>query len=151
MKRRQFLLGGLGFFALAGLGVWGFGRQGIESAIVRILRKRLDFLRLDETGLHAFAKDQATKIIDKRVTMARLRYHLLANVGPTFRRFQRSNIKRSRVEQMEDIVVTTYLLSSDFFVNGSDETRLVKYRGYYDPMVPCGNPFARPPPGNASA
>ena len=39
-------------------------------------------------------------------------------------------------------VYTRYLLSTDFFKNGADESRLVSYIGFYDPAVtPCNNPF----------
>jgi hypothetical protein len=151
MKRRKFLLGGLGVVGLTGLGIWGFGRFGIESVIVSVLRRRLDYLQLDEAGLHAFAKDQTTKIINKRVSMGRLRYHVLSAVGSSFQRYQRSTVQRSRIEQGEDLLVSTYLLSSDFFTHGSDETRTVGYVAYYDPMRPCGNPFARFAAENPSA
>ena len=41
-------------------------------------------------------------------------------------------------------VYTDYLLSTDFFRNGADQSRLVRYVGYYDPAVtPCNNPLAR--------
>ncbi|HEX2341287.1 MAG TPA: hypothetical protein VHI98_12485 [Vicinamibacterales bacterium] len=41
-------------------------------------------------------------------------------------------------------VYTNYLLSTDFFRHGGDESRRVRYVGYYDPAVtPCNNPLAR--------
>jgi hypothetical protein len=41
-------------------------------------------------------------------------------------------------------VYTNYLLSSDFFKNGADQSRLIRYIGYYDPAItPCNNPLAR--------
>jgi hypothetical protein len=43
----------------------------------------------------------------------------------------------------EERIVTNYLLSSDFFINGADESRVVRYLGYYDPIRACGNPFAQ--------
>jgi hypothetical protein len=47
----------------------------------------------------------------------------------------------------EDHVVTQFLISSDFFINGADTSRVVKYRSWYGAQVPCGNPFARPVDG----
>jgi len=47
--------------------------------------------------------------------------------------------------------VTQYLISSDFFKNGADKNRTVNYLGYYDPMVACNNPFARPVDAATSA
>jgi hypothetical protein len=46
---------------------------------------------------------------------------------------------------MTDGFASTYLLSSDFFVNGADAGQLVRYLRLYDPVRACGNPFARPP------
>lgn len=144
-RRRKFLLSVLGLAGLAGLGLWGFGRGAIESEIVSVLRRRLGYLKLDEEGLHAFARDQTTKILTKRMSMSRVRYHLVATVGPTFKRFQRSTDTRSRTERIEDMFVSTFLLSSDFFTHGSDESRVVRYVAYYDALLhPCSSPFARP-------
>jgi hypothetical protein len=39
---------------------------------------------------------------------------------------------------------TRYLLSTDFFSHGADESRRVHYVGFSDPYVtPCSNPLAR--------
>jgi len=35
-----------------------------------------------------------------------------------------------------------FLLSTDFFVNGADESRVVQYVAYHDKTLPCSNPFA---------
>ena len=46
-------------------------------------------------------------------------------------------------------VYTRYLLSTDFFQHGADESRRIHYVGFFDPSVtPCSNPlatFAEPP------
>jgi hypothetical protein len=68
----------------------------------------------------------------------------LSAVAPSFKRYYRSTDKRSRLARLEDSLVSTYLLSSDFFLNGADESRKINYVAYYDPMRPCQNPFARP-------
>jgi len=39
---------------------------------------------------------------------------------------------------------TQYLMSTDFFRHGADESRLVRYVGFYDPdRTACNNPLAR--------
>ena len=119
--------------------------MALEARIVSIVRRRLPFLQLDQEGLHRFAKDQVTAVFHKRIpTWNRLRYHFLSAMAPSFQRYYRAAETRSRAAKVEDTLVSTYLLSSDFFINGSDETRLVRYLAYYDPFIPCGNPFARP-------
>lgn len=145
IKRRSFLLGGLGVLGLAALGVWGFGRSALESEIVSILRRRLSFLKLDEEGLHAYAKDQIAALLAKRPSLNRLRYHFVSAVGPSFKRFQRSADTRGLIERTEDQFVSTYLISSDFFFTDADPSRLVRYRFFYDALShPCASPFARP-------
>jgi hypothetical protein len=144
ITRRKFLLSTFGILGASGLAIYGFGRSGIEAAIVALLRKRLDYLKMDSDGLHAFASDQATKILAKRVSTARLKYHFAAAVESSSSRFQRSTATGSRLQRAEDVLVRTYLISSDFFANGADESKLIRYVAYYDPMRACSNPFARP-------
>ena len=144
IKRRQFLLGGLGIAAAAALGLAGLGRPAIEAEIVAGIRKRLPFLTLDDTGLHAFAQDQVATLLAKRPTLNRLKYHFMSHVAPSFTRYLRSTDTRTRLEQTLDNFTSTYLLSSDFFINGSDESEPVRYLAFYDPLLACGNPFARP-------
>jgi hypothetical protein len=144
IKRRKLIMGGLAVAGIAGLGTWGFGRSVIESEIASVLRKHLRYLKLDEEGLRSFAKDQTTRILAKRVSMSRMRYHVASTFGSSSTRFERSSETGSSIERAQDVIVSTYLLSSDFFVYGSDETRTIRYLKYYDPMHACGNPFARP-------
>jgi hypothetical protein len=144
IQRRRFLLGALGVAGLTGLGIVTFGRPAAESEVVSAVRRRLGFLTLDEAGLHAFAKDQVSALLAKRPSWNRLKYHFLSNVAPSFKRYSRSTDTRSRRQRMEDGLASTFLLSSDFFINGADPAVSVQYIAFYDPMRGCGNPFARP-------
>jgi hypothetical protein len=48
-----------------------------------------------------------------------------------------------RFAPLSSQVCTRYLMSTDFFRHGADESRLVRYVGFYDPdNVPCNNPLA---------
>jgi hypothetical protein len=143
--RRRLLQLGLGLALLCGVGVVAFGPAAAEAEIVSHLRRRLAFLRLDEQGLHAFARDQVRALLAKRPTWVRWKYHFLHLRSPgAFSPYDRSNDRRSRIERAVDNLASTYLLSSDFFLNSADESRLVRYLRFYDPLRPCGNPFARP-------
>jgi hypothetical protein len=145
MNRRRVILGGLVIVGVASLGAWGLGHVGLRAEIASILRRRLGFLKLDEKGVHAFAKDQTDAAFHKKIpTWNRMRYHLLAAAAPSYKRFFRSVDTRSRLARLEDNLVSTYLLSSDYFLNGADESQTVNYLAYYDPLRPCQNPFARP-------
>jgi hypothetical protein len=150
MKRRRFLLGGLGIAALAALGVWGAGTLG-EAEIARAVRRRLVFLRLDAGGLRSFSKDYivfATHYVRSKLAYHPNWYSWKFHVYPLLHgrvdHLGLTHASRSRRERWEDDWATMFLLSSDFFVTGANELRVVRYVGLYDPMRACGNPFARP-------
>jgi hypothetical protein len=143
VKRRGLLLGGLGIAAVAALGVWG-ADIATESEIVSGVRRRLSFLRFDDAGLHSFAKDHIRVMLAKRPSWYRWKYHFHTLFAKPVARWGMSTDKRSRRERLEDYFATLYLLSSDFFVKGADESRIIQYVSLYDPMRACGNPFARP-------
>jgi hypothetical protein len=47
----------------------------------------------------------------------------------------------------EERIASMYLMSTDFFQNGHDESKVVRYIEFYEPFVkihPCSTPFARP-------
>lgn len=144
ITRRRILLGGLGLFGVAALAAVGLGPRTAQSQIASHVRRRLSFLRLDEAGLQAFAHDQVAFLLAKRPTWNRMKYHFLTVFSKSFTRYERSTDRRTRAERIQDNWASTYLLSSDFFVNGADSTRIVKYLAFYDPLRACGNPFARP-------
>jgi hypothetical protein len=143
--RRRFLLIASGVVVAAAVGIVGIAPSVTESQIVSHVRRRLSFLKLDEAGLQAFAKDQVAALLAKRPTWNRMKYHFFALFTNSFTKYDRSSDRRSRMERMTDGFASTYLLSSDFFVNGADAAGLVRYLSLYDPLRACGNPFARPP------
>jgi hypothetical protein len=144
INRRRLLLGGAGL-AVVAAGGYGLGRYGLQSQIASMLGRRLYFLKLDPDGVRQFAKDQTAALLGKKIpTWNRLKYHFLAGGAASFKRFYRSADSRSRKARMEDGIISSYLLSSDFFTNGMDESRTVRYVIYYDAARPCQNPFARP-------
>ena len=55
------------------------------------------------------------------------------------------DVVQETIRHGEERVVSAFLLSSDFFVNGADTSRIVRYLGFYDPLKACSNPFARFP------
>jgi hypothetical protein len=144
IERRSFLLGGAGLALIAGFGVWGadvFSQREIVSGV----RRKLSFLTLDDAGLHAFAKDYINSMLAKRPSWYRWKVHFHALFArPSAARWGISTDNRSKRDRLDDYLATLFLLSSDFFVKGADETQVVGYVNLYDPMRACGNPFARP-------
>ena len=142
LKRRRILLAVLGLPVVGILGVWG-ADFATESEIVSGVRRRLSFLRFDEAGLHRFAKDYIRSLLAKRPSWYRWKLHFHVLFYKPVARWGISTDNRSRRARMEDNFATLYLLSSDFFVTGADESRAIQYVSLYDPMRACGNPFAR--------
>jgi hypothetical protein len=150
IKRRGFLLGGLGLAALAAVSVWGAG-VAFESEIASAIRRRLASLRIDEAGLHSFAKDYlqfAQGYVRSKLAQHRSwygwKFHLYAMFRGQVDRLGLSHDTRSRRQRLEEYWATLFLLSSDFFVTGANESRVVRYVALYDPMRTCGSPFSRP-------
>jgi hypothetical protein len=67
-----------------------------------------------------------------------------AGVAQYFADYARYRPAFSRHRPLGPDVHTDFLLSTDFFRNGADESRLIRYVGFYDPAVTaCNNPLAR--------
>jgi len=141
MNRRRFILSALvsGILLYAG-GWWNFKvRKGdISDIVVTLVRKKLDYLQIDEAGLEQFAIDFA----GTRAPMFALRLSWMGMFSPLY---AHTNVLDSTnaVDVFGEEVAKLFLLSSDFFWNGSDITREVKYIKFYNPYTrPCANPFA---------
>jgi hypothetical protein len=144
MKRRTFLItGAAGVLAVVG------GRliaSSDESAIVKVIYKRLDYLKLDGPGVRQFATELAALGKSSLYSISSTRLRLIDAAGPLYTGIALTagaNLADA-LSHGEDRVVTHYLMSSDFFRNGADVSRTVHYLGQYDPLVACNNPFARP-------
>lgn len=141
MRRRDLVLGGLAVLGALGLRI---ALSTSQSAIVKVVHKRLGYLKLDSEGVRLFAADLAKRDI---VSPARLR--ILDSSGNLYTHSVMTSHGKliNAIHHGEDRVTSAYLMSSDFFKNGADESRQISYLGYYDPMVACNSPFARPPVG----
>ena len=140
IRRRRILLGGLAFAAVAGFGLWG-ADVFTESEIASSVRRRLGFLKLDDAGLHSFAKDQVAWVLSKRPTWYRVKFHvraLFSKSGPNWGFRRQAFAPGTHGGQPGDDVSAF----ERFLSNGADESRTVRYVALYDPMRPCVNPFA---------
>jgi hypothetical protein len=140
IKRRTFIWGLAGAGAAAGFLVWRFTHTTKEDAVITILYKRLDYLKLDPAGVRAFARDFVAN-----TDMSHGKLRVIAAFSPLYRHmvFPPDNIISHSTRFGEERIVSRYLQSSDFFTTGADESRIVRYVGFFDPMRACGNPFAR--------
>jgi len=139
MKRRIFLLSGLA--ALSGAGAYLALAMHPEDTIAMVLRKRLDYLQLEPEGVARFARDLLAKHV-----LSNARTRVLSAARSVYSRFSLSSGTNSLAYLLrhgEDRIVASYLISSDFFVQGADETRVVQYLGLLDSRRACANPFAQ--------
>ena len=139
LRRRLFLttLAGLGLIAAgAGIAVWPLAA---EQRLKRLLRSRLGYLKISDEVIQAFTndymKDPEHRFDHFRtITYPGQRmvygYEMFADHLPIFR--------------FERFVISSFLLSTDFFQEGAQVDRPLRYLRYNDRYsVGCGNPFAR--------
>jgi len=139
MKRRQVLMGFAGLAVVAGLAA----HSSEEAGVAAVILKRLSYLRLDLRGVRQFARDYAARGL---ISAGKLR--AVSAVGVLYRDLPQrwADFLTRDIGHGEERIVTTFLLSSDFFdSNGKPaeaEVRPVHYVGFFDPLR-GGNPFAR--------
>ena len=135
------LFGLAGVGAVAGLLGWRLSRATAEAAIAMVIHKRLAYLQLDATGVLRFARELAAK---NDIAIYKLR--TIAAAGRLYSdvSYAGHNKIANAIREGKERIVTIFLLSSDFFLMGADEARVVQYLDLYDAMRACSNPFARP-------
>lgn len=142
VNRRTFILLTLtSSLSLYMSGWWFFKVRNNDASdiIATIVSKKLDYLQLDPTGLQQFAEDFSKNQINKELAQQ------LSWKGMFNPLFKLTDLLDSvaAIDVYGEIFAQLFLLSSDFFWQGSDETRIVKYVSLYNPYTrPCSNPFA---------
>lgn len=131
MKRRSFLkLSGLGIAGLVALPGLAYVSTSVKSGAVGILLKEFKYLKLDEKGVEDFVNDFFSKYSYD------MTYHL------KIRSYYLLGIQSDKSSLVGDLA-NKYLLSTDFFRNRMDETKIIRYIGLYNPyQIPCSNPFS---------
>lgn len=126
--RRRWLLGLALGLAGGALGWRLFGRRERRgSAVASVVEENLGYLQTREEDRERFARDFAS---GSPMAEARLA--------------DRARWSGARLEALEERICAAFLMSSDFFRNGADEKRPVRYLALYEPTkAGCTNPFAR--------
>ncbi len=140
MKRRKFLqLSGLAAAAVAVPGI-AYLASPLNKSAAAIIINEFHYLKLDKEG------------VDKFVVEFLKVYPPSGSFTTKVRTARIFKMKASQAHLGSNIT-QQYLLSTDFFRNKMDESKLVKYIGYFDGfLMPCSNPFAEtfyPPKPNA--
>ena len=143
LSRRKFifatLLSGVSLYT-AGWWIFKVRKRDATDIIVAILKKRLGYLKVDNSDLEKFASDFQQIISPKR------RYFgsWSGIISPIYRAVDIFNATPYSEEfrSFEEFAVTLFLLSSDFFHYGADLDRKTKYTKLFDPYENgCDNPF----------
>lgn len=144
-SRRTLLFFGGAAGLLAVFGGYKFLRGDPKEIIVAILQRRVGYLRVDPKTFDAFAE----QYVKNQRQYERQLGHLSAVAWPMRYFTPYEWFKQGTpIRRLEDNVVSNYLLSTDFFQNGADESRQVEYVAYYDPgIAACRHPWARPAMG----
>jgi len=139
MKRREALAALAGFAVVGGLAA----HSSAEGGVAAVLFKRLGYLNLDRGDVMRFARDYGARGL---MSAGKLRAVSAASalygaVPQSWEDFVSRDIAHG-----EERIVTTFLLSSDFFRGAGKaaepRTSPVRYVGFFDPLR-GGNPFAR--------
>jgi hypothetical protein len=146
LRRRRFLLLGAGSAVViaTGYGVARWYRGDPASVILAILERRLGYLPVDRTSFPRFAADYLDSRKEYRQELA-----LLALFSLPYRYVTPYPLLKQghSLRRLESNVVSRYLLSTDFFEHGADESRSIRYVEFHDPYsIACRNPFV-PRPG----
>ena len=132
IRRRTFLrIAGLGAAAV-GLSTISLYATSFEQTTVDLITNQFSFLKLDMAGVRQFAADyHASQDANKTLYVrTKMRLYDLFKVDS-----DRSQLVRT--------ITTLYLVSTDFFQNKMDESKIVRYRSLYNPhKTPCANPFS---------
>jgi hypothetical protein len=145
LTRRRFLLAAVPVCTSLYIGGWwifNVRRGETPQIVISILKKRLNYLNISDQNLEAFASDlQATlpSGIRKLVSWA----GILEPVYSRIEVFHATPYTKKRFEELEEFIISRFLLSSDFFYNNEREDREIQYIGLFPYARPCGNPFAR--------
>jgi len=145
LTRRQFFLSAVPVCTSLYVGGWwifNVRRGEISHIVIGILNKRLSYLNISDRNLEAFASDIQTSLpprIRELISWA----GMLTPVYSRIEVFQMSPYTKKRFEELEEYIISKFLLSSDFFYNNAREDREIEYIGLYPYARPCSNPFAR--------
>ncbi|WEK21221.1 MAG: hypothetical protein P0Y49_08710 [Candidatus Pedobacter colombiensis] len=131
MERRKFII-------LTGVGVGMsiipaslyFMESGLKKYVTLILRRELFYLKLESEGVSRYVDDYFKATRNDMVST--LKWKILY--------YSNSNWKKSdRIGNL----IKYYLLSSDFFINKTDESKLVNYLGLFNSYKsPVPNPYS---------
>ena len=131
MKRRKFLLmTGVGTGLLILPPALYLASPSVRKYAAGLIFKELNYLKLNEEGVHQYVADYFGASSSNMMTNLYWKAFYYLGLSPD---------SSNQVFEM----VKYYLLSSDFFINKTDESKIVNYLGFYSPYrSPIPNPYS---------
>lgn len=129
MKRKTFLQITAGFVTIgAAFGTYKVFLTSFEDSVANLLFNQLSFLILEKNGVRQFARDYSKQLPASSRLLIKAYGIAGIDAGHSLR---------------IHALINTYLLSTDFGMNGMDESKEIKYLGLYNPYLrPCSHPFS---------
>jgi len=143
LSRRAFitrLTAGLIVFVAAPYAAYQLRYGKATKVVIAILGRRLGYLDVAPGDFERFASEYVEY---KRAQAKQLAKLAVVSFPLTYVTLYRWLPMGHPLRRLEDNVVTKFLLSTDFFLRGGDESRRIEYLSFYEPrLAPCRNPFA---------
>ncbi|MFK5949855.1 MAG: hypothetical protein QM500_13920 [Methylococcales bacterium] len=144
MNRRFFLIATAA--SLTGILSYIVGQPYLKDQAINfiktLLKNKLNYLTLNEEGLEQYCEAffiKKSKTLMIKSGLAGISLQWIDDLDIIKRK-----IGTERIATLEKELTLSYLLSTDFFINGSNESIPVNFVSYYDPNLPvCRHPFAR--------
>jgi len=137
ISRRKFI--GLAFIVIVGILVVFFAVLPFKYIAKRILKKDLEQLKINDEIFDKFISDA---LANKYFSGYSLRKKWLIRIYDAIQ-FSGSLPYAMQYREYRSQLVADFLMSTDFFTNGMDESMEIGYIGFYDPYLrPCSNPFS---------
>lgn len=106
------------------------GSPSIRKYAAALIFKELHYLKLDPVGVHQYVADYFANTSNNVIANIRWKTFYYLRVSPD---------SSNQIFEM----IKYYLLSSDFFINKTDEQKVVNYLGLYSPYKsPVPNPYS---------
>lgn len=131
MKRRTFLtMTGIGTGLLILPPALYLSSPSLRKFAVKLIYKELFYLKLEPKGVEKYVEEYFGASANDMIANLRWKSFYYLGIGP-----EQSN----QVLEM----IKYYLLSTDFFINKTDESKIVNYLGLYNPYKsPVPNPYS---------
>lgn len=144
-NRRQFIFTGLGLSTASLFGGWWFFKvrnRDIHPTINAIIRQELHYLQITDEDLKKFSEELKNAMLLSDLTLASWS-GLLAPIYGNSKFLDYFSSTQGLKKQFAEYICTEFLLSSDFFQNGANTKKPVRYLKYYYLNLDACNPLAR--------